>query len=277
MQGQPPGSPSGRFWHDGVEALSAVQPGAARQSLDSMSARCLLYYITDRTAFATDEPTRRKRLLEKIAEAARAGVDYIQLREKDLPTRELELLALEAARIVREARNLTPGPWSPTPSLLINSRTDLALAVGADGVHLRSDDISPQVVRTMWSKSYVGTAGCGPVRSTAIVEAAARASSQCPLIGVSCHSPEEVMQAARAGASFAVFAPVFEKKDSPEANPAGLSRLEQACRAPLPVLALGGVNLENAKACLNAGAAGIAAIRLFQEGDVASVVRQLRG
>ena len=55
--------------------------------------RCLLYYITDRTAFAADEPTRRRRLLEKISEAARAGVDYIQLREKDLSTRDLESLA----------------------------------------------------------------------------------------------------------------------------------------------------------------------------------------
>ena len=61
-----------------------------------MAESCLLYYITDRTAFAGDEPTRRRRLLEKISEAARAGVDYIQLREKDLPARELESLAREA-------------------------------------------------------------------------------------------------------------------------------------------------------------------------------------
>ena len=63
-----------------------------------MPERPLLYYITDRTAFATDEPTRRKCLLEKISEAARAGVDYIQLRERDLSTRDLETLAIESQR-----------------------------------------------------------------------------------------------------------------------------------------------------------------------------------
>ena len=63
-----------------------------------MPKRCLLYYITDRTAFAADEPTRHHRLLDKISEAARAGVDYIQLRENDLTTRELESLAREAVQ-----------------------------------------------------------------------------------------------------------------------------------------------------------------------------------
>lgn len=222
-----------------------------------MSARCLLYYITDRTAFAEDEPTRRKRLLDKIAEAVRAGVDYIQLREKDLPARELESLALEAVRIVREAKALASGPSPLAPALFINSRTDIALAVGSDGVHLRSDDISPHVVRRIWQ--------CG-----------AGTPTRDPLIGVSCHSPQEVQQAAADGATVAVFAPVFEKKDLPGSTPVGLAGLEQACRTAVPVLALGGVNLENAQACLKAGAAGIAAIRLFQENTVAEIVGRLR-
>jgi Maf-like protein/Thiamine monophosphate synthase len=64
----------------------------------------LLYYITDRTAFPGDEPTRRARLLEKIAEAASQRIDYIQLREKDLPTRDLETLAREAMSILRKLR-----------------------------------------------------------------------------------------------------------------------------------------------------------------------------
>jgi thiamine monophosphate synthase len=68
-----------------------------------MPSPCLLYYITDRTAFADDEPTRRRRLLEKISEAARAGVDYIQLREKDLTTRDLESLAREVVRVIRDS------------------------------------------------------------------------------------------------------------------------------------------------------------------------------
>ena len=115
-----------------------------------MAESCLLYYITDRTAFPGDEPSRRRRLLEKISEAVRAGVDYIQLREKDLPTPDLESLAREAARIIAQLR--TENQELRT-ALLVNSRTDVALAVDADGVHLRSTDISPEEVRTIWTRS----------------------------------------------------------------------------------------------------------------------------
>src|SRR5579872_654969 len=117
-----------------------------------MPATCLLYYVTDRAAFSGDESTRRRRLLGKIREAAGAGVDYIQLREKDLSSRELESLAREAVSAIRESSKR-----EPATALLINSRTDIALAVQADGVHLRSDDISPQEVRGVW-KCYKGVA-----------------------------------------------------------------------------------------------------------------------
>src|SRR3979411_2404666 len=99
-----------------------------------MTHRCLLYYITDRSQFRGDESFRHRALLAKVAEAARAGVDYIQLREKDLSTRELETLTGEVVELVRDN--------SPSTRLLINSRTDVALAAGADGVHLRADDLS---------------------------------------------------------------------------------------------------------------------------------------
>jgi thiamine-phosphate pyrophosphorylase len=217
-----------------------------------MPPRCLLYYITDRTAFPGDESSRRHRLLEKIREAAIAGVDYIQLREKDLPTRDLEALAREAVKVIR-------GMAQTRTALLINSRTDVALAVQADGVHLRSDDISPREVGVIWK--------CG-------AGAPARANSpQDPLIAVSCHSPAEVAQAAADKATFAVFAPVFEKK---HANPTGLAALQKACEAKIPVLALGGITLANAQSCFAAGASGVAAIRLFQDNDIAEIVRCLR-
>jgi thiamine-phosphate pyrophosphorylase len=256
-----------------------------------MPARCLLYYITDRTAFAPDEPTRRRRLLKKIAEAARAGVDYIQLREKDLPARELELLAREVVHTVREAQ-------SPTTSVLINARIDVAIAVGADGVHLRSDDILPQEVRAIWKNSHAGTAasrknshvgtaalgknshvgtaalGCPAAQSAAMT--ADQSLLPVPLIGVSCHSPAEMKQAELNQATFAVFAPVFEKKDAPATHPVGLTLLQEACHAKIPVLALGGITFENASQCLEAGAVGIAAIRLFQENDIDEIVRALR-
>jgi thiamine-phosphate pyrophosphorylase len=229
-----------------------------------MADRCLLYYITDRSAFAPDEPTRRRRLLKKIQEATIAGVDYIQLREKDLSTCDLESLARMAVGAIREA--LPTGHVSRPTALLINSRTDVALAVGADGVHLRSEDISPQEVKEMWKKCGPGLCGAGtPARQL---------SPSAPLLAVSCHSAAGVIQASANGAVFAVFAPVFEKRD---ASPVGLDALRQACRATIPVLALGGVTPTNARACLEAGAAGIAAIRLFQENDIATVVKQLRG
>jgi thiamine-phosphate pyrophosphorylase len=246
-----------------------------------MPSRCLFYYITDRTAFPGDEPARRRRLLEKIAEAARAGVDYIQLREKDLPARELESLAREAVRAVREAGRLATRNRQPATALLLNSRTDVALAAGADGVHLRSDDVSPQEVREIWKHSGASagfdTLGQkSPLLAKAARSGAPQVSRKAPLVGVSCHTPAEVVQAAAKGATFAVFAPVFEKKDAPAVRPTGLAMLEQACQANIPVLALGGITLANAQSCLAAGAAGIAAIRLFQENDIAQVVRHLR-
>jgi thiamine-phosphate pyrophosphorylase len=223
----------------------------------------LLYYITDRKTFSGDEPTRRLRLLEKIAEAASHGVDYIQLREKDLPTRDLESLARQAMQIIRDQQPET-GNRKPETALLINSRTDVAIATAA-GVHLRATDVSPQEVRTAWQRSC----GAGAL--------AREDSPPDPVIAVSCHSPQEITNAAANQATFAVFAPVFEKNHSPQSIPAGLGALRQSCRAKIPVLALGGVTLQNAHSCLQAGAAGIAAIRLFQENDIGTIIRSLRG
>jgi|SRR5579862_5870663 len=225
-----------------------------------MPAQCILCYITDRTALTGDEASRRRLLLQKIREAAGAGVDYIQLREKDLSTRDLETLAREVVDAIREASQLRTENRELRTALLINSRTDVALAVAADGVHLRSDDISPYDIRKLWK------CGAGaPAREL---------SSNSPMIGASCHSPVEVAVAASNGVTFAVFGPVFGKKDN---LPAGLDLLRLSCRANLPVLALGGVTLANAHSCLAAGAAGIAGIRLFQDNDVAMVVKELRG
>jgi thiamine-phosphate pyrophosphorylase len=227
-----------------------------------MTERPLLYYITNRAAFAGDERTRRLRLRDKIAEAASHGVDYIQIREKDLSTRELELLAREAMRVIRDKAKSATGVRPPGTSLLINSRADVALASSAAGVHLRANDVSAVEVRAGWKRG-AGT----PYRET---------SPRDPVIGVSCHSPEEVVQAAANQATFAVFAPVFEKPGAAGTSPTGLDALRQACRARIPVLALGGVTLQNAEPCLQAGAAGIAAIRLFQENDIGAIVRELR-
>ena len=201
----------------------------------------LLYYITDRSQFDGDEAARRSRLLLSIAESARCGVDYIQLREKDLSARELETLAREVQLRTENQKLRTV--------FLINSRTDIAWACGAQGVHLPANDISPSEVRKIWSVPGSLT------------------------IGASCHTRTEVARARQEGADFAVFGPVFEKAG---ARPAGLNALREACQEKIPVLALGGITLENAESCMQAGAAGIAAIRLFQDHEMDRVVAALR-
>src|SRR5664279_1918283 len=205
----------------------------------------LLYYITDRKSFLGDESQQRAALLRRVADAARAGVDYIQLREKDLAMAGLGQLAREAANAVREN--------SATTKLLINGRADIAIATNADGVHLPAGSPPANDIRDGWQ----------------------RLANRDPIIGVSAHSIEEVEQAEWDVASFVVLAPIFEKAAT-AAQGIGLDVLREACsQSRVPVLALGGVTLANARACLEAGAAGIAGIRLFQQGDVAETVHQL--
>jgi thiamine-phosphate pyrophosphorylase len=238
-----------------------------------MADRCLLYYITDRSQFRGGELDRRSALLAKIAEATRAGVDYIQLRERDLTARELEALAREIVGLV--------GENSPSARLLVNSRTDVALATGADGVHLRADDVAPYEVRQMLHglqglKPPALFTGSGAAASRALTESVHERSSSRFLVAASWHADEEMKRAESEAVDFVVFAPVFGKHSAPGTQPTGLDALRDACQAKIPVFALGGVTAENARSCLNAGAAGIAGIRLFQENKIEDVVRALR-
>jgi thiamine-phosphate pyrophosphorylase len=211
--------------------------------------RLLLYYITDRGQFSGTPADQERLLLEKISECAAAEVDFIQLREKDLGAHKLEELALKARAAI---------PAGSSTRLLINSRPDIALAVLAHGVHLPAADLYPSDVRAIMM----------------------RAGMREPVIASSAHSLEDVALAESHGADFAVFAPVFEKKGQPSLD--GLNRLRQVCQRqqaadpPMPVLALGGVSLDNAEKCVDAGAAGIAGIRLFQQGSIDPLVKQLR-
>jgi thiamine-phosphate pyrophosphorylase len=206
----------------------------------------LLYYITDRKGFAGSDGDQRSALLRRIAEAARAGVDLIQLREKDLDPADLELLAREAMHRI--------GEESGSTKLLINTHIDVALSVGAHGVHLPAKSPSATVIREAWL----------------------RQAASSPVIGVSAHSAGEVECASQAGATFAVLAPIFEKVAT-GASGIGLDMLREACGAVrIPVLALGGIRLGNTRGCLKAGAAGIAGIRLFQEGQIGRTVDALR-
>ena len=159
-----------------------------------------------------------------------AHVDYVQVREKDLPDGAL-------ASIVQE---LADCPEKQDSRLLVNERWDIAASCGADGVHLPAGSLPPSMLRSQ--------AGAGMI------------------IGVSCHHRNEVAQAVREGVSYILLGPIFETLSKPGATPLGLPFLKEVCEScPVPIYALGGIDARHAADCIQAGAAGVAGIRLFQE------------
>ena len=179
-----------------------------------------------------------------IAQAQRwavEGVEFVQLREKQLDAGELVKLTAAMQAALREGGKT---------KLLVNGRADVAVAAGADGVHLtsRAGELTAEQVRRVFRAAGVGE----------------------PLVSASCHSLEEVHRAVDGGVDLILFGPVFEKRVAGEVVVAGmgLEALREACAAAdkTPVLALGGVTWESAELCVEAGAAGVAGIRLFSGG-----------
>jgi len=207
----------------------------------------LLCYVTDRRSLAATVELAERLQLEKIEGAAKAGVDWIQIREKNLSVRKLAELADHAI--------LRAGSGS---AVLVNDRLDVACAVSAAGVHLGEHSLPADEARRL-------------------------VSLRCPrenfIVGVSTHSLEAAMQAEQAKADYVIFGPVYATPSKAGfGEPQGVQRLKEVCqRLRIPVLAIGGITLANAGDCMAAGAAGLAAIRLFQDAaNLNTVVRELR-
>ncbi len=171
-------------------------------------------------------------ILRLVEAAVAAKIPLFQIREKALHARVLFELVVRAVEIVRGSET----------RLLVNDRSDIARAGGADGVHLTGQSLPADVVRGIYGAEF--------------------------LIGVSTHSAEEARIARIKGADFVLFGPVFETESKRAFGaPQGVERLREVCSelSGFPVIAIGGITLDNAKVCLQAGASGIAGISLFNE------------
>jgi thiamine-phosphate pyrophosphorylase len=196
--------------------------------------RTLTYLITDGSLTPQNFKRHSGQLLNKLKVAVKAKISMIQIREKQLSIR---LTAELTSRVIQIARN------SPT-KILINDRADLALALGADGVHLTTNSIPTEVIRQNFPHEFI--------------------------IGVSAHSLAEVQEAKRQGANFVTFSPIFETSSKVKYGaPQGLEKLKEVVDevGGFPIIALGGIDEDNLSRTLRAGAKGIAGISLFNDSE----------
>ena len=187
---------------------------------------------------------REHALLDLIAEAAQAGVDLIQIRERRLDDRALVSLTRRAVEATRGTRS----------RIVVNDRVDVALTARASGVHLRGDSFAAGGIRALAPPGF--------------------------LIGRSVHDPAEAAAVeSGGGCDYLLFGTVFPSTSKPPTDPiAGPGALREVCtRVGIPVLAIGGISIENVRQVAACGAAGIAAISLFERGDpIAATVSMLR-
>ena len=196
------------------------------------------YVVTDATL------SRGRSHVEVAREAIGGGADVVQLREKDAPSRALYEIAEKIRRLTRDAG----------VPFIVNDRVDIALAAGADGVHVGQDDLPASEARRL----------IGPDR----------------VLGVSAASLEEALAAERDGADYIGFGPVFEARGTkPDSGPPrGLELLADVCeRCAVAVIAIGGINHGNVDRVIAAGAAGVAVISgVVGARDIAAAVRDLK-
>jgi len=206
----------------------------------------LIYLITSGESNPQTTPTTKDfiKVLRLIDAAVVAEIDLIQIRENLLTAKALYELTEAAARITRES----------STRLLVNDRADIAAGAGADGVHLRTNSLSPDVVRNAFGEQF--------------------------LIGASTHSLSEASTARDQGADFVVLGPVFATSSKQKyGEPLGFAQLSEVASklSPFPVLALGGIKSANAASCIRAGASGVAAIGMLSDPlQLQSVVHEVR-
>ncbi len=179
-----------------------------------------LYAITDREKYGEN-------FMETLEGVLERGVRFVQLREKELPDRELYRLAKKVRELTRRYGAL----------LTINSRFDVALAVGAEGVHLPQNSLPPSAVKSKYPNL---------------------------LVGFSAHDLESALYAQEEGADYITLSPIFKTSSHPSAKPLGIRKLEEISKkVQIPIYALGGINWNRTKTCYKAGAYGIAGITIF--------------
>lgn len=193
-----------------------------------------IYLITEGRATAENYTERKREILKLVELAAASKISFVQIREKQLPARLVFELASEAAKITRRTAT----------KLLVNDRSDVALAARADGVHLTAASLSAEIVRQNFPPEFI--------------------------VGASVHTLKEAETAKRQGADFVTFSPIFATPEKQKYGaPRGLEKLREVCERlkSFPVVALGGIDEKNYKSVLENGASGFAAIRFLNNAE----------
>jgi thiamine-phosphate pyrophosphorylase len=187
-----------------------------------------LYLVTDRSLSLV------RPLVDVVREAVAGGVTCVQLREKHATSREFYNLARALLAVTRPAG----------VPLIVNDRLDIALAAGADGVHVGQSDLPPAAVRRLVPPDFI--------------------------VGVSAESPADAVQAAADGATYVAASPVFATPTKTDTAPAlgldGVAALRAALPPACPLVAIGGIHLDNAASVLAAGADGLAVVSEIMSG-----------
>jgi len=192
----------------------------------------------DGLCFITDRKSCSLTLEEMVSIALRTGVKWIQYREKDKSRREIYAEAVRLRKLTKEFNAV----------FIVNDHADIALAVNADGVHLGQEDLPLKMARKILGKKKI--------------------------IGISTHNIEQAMDAEAGSADYIGFGPIFHTKTKAAGEPKGIIMLREIkSHVKIPVVAIGGINLENLESVLNSGAAAVAVASAILSGDITNNTR----